>query len=84
MSHAHAQHVVRSHLAVVHPTYAARDDAVLVLPRRLGEGTWRPEDVLAFLREHGKDTALVMLSGVHYSTGQLFDMESITRVAHER
>ena len=78
------QHAIRSHLAVVHPSLAARDDVVLLLPRRPDESTWRPSDVLEFIQEHGDTTALVFLSGVHYATGQLFDMASITRTAHER
>lgn len=78
------QHAIRSHLAVVHPSLAARDDVVLLLPRRPGESTWRPSDVLNFIQEEGDKTALVFLSGVHYSTGQLFDMAGITRTAHEQ
>lgn len=57
---------------------------MLVLPRRPGEATWRPEDVLSFVREHAAEAALVFLSGLHYSTGQLFDMAAITRAAHDR
>lgn len=68
----------------MHPNLAARNDVVLLLPRRPDEATWRPSDVLEFVQEHGSETALVFLSGVHYATGQLFDMAAITRTAHER
>jgi kynureninase len=34
------------------------------------------------LAEHGARTALVMLPGVQYRTGQAFDLETITRLAH--
>lgn len=69
---------------MVHPQYAAREDLVVALPRRPGEATWRPDDVLSFIREHAAETALVFLSGLHFSTGQLFDMAAIARVAHDR
>jgi kynureninase len=36
------------------------------------------------LRREGQSIALVMIGGVHYYTGQLFDIETITRVAHEQ
>jgi kynureninase len=34
------------------------------------------------LAEHGARTALVMLPGVQYRTGQAFDLKAITRLAH--
>lgn len=55
-----------------------------MLPRRPGEATWRPEDVIDFIEKNAADTALVFLSGLHYATGQLFDMEAIARVAHDK
>jgi hypothetical protein len=39
--------------------------------------------VVAKIREHGDSLAMVLLSGVHYFTGQLFDIETITRAAHD-
>jgi kynureninase len=38
---------------------------------------------VAKIGEHGESLAMVLLSGVHYFTGQLFDIETITRAAHE-
>ena len=34
------------------------------------------------LAEHGKRIALMMMPGVQYRTGQFFDLEAITRLAH--
>lgn len=54
---------------------------VCVTPRQ-GESTWRPEDILATIEREGPALALVMLPGVNYITGQVFDIEAITRAAH--
>lgn len=59
------------------------DEAVVELEPRPGETTLRDEDVLTAIEEHGDQLALVMLGGVNYYTGQVFDFESITRKGHE-
>lgn len=58
-------------------------EGVIELAPREGEITLRTEDIVATLREHGDEIALVMIGGVNYYTGQLFDMETITEVGHE-
>nr|WP_185033791.1 kynureninase [Actinomadura coerulea] len=52
---------------------------VVRLRPRDGEDALRTEDVLAFLDREGGTVALVLLGGVNYLTGQLMDMEAITR-----
>ncbi len=47
-----------------------------------GETSIRPEDIIALLEREGPAIALVLLGGVNYASGQLFDMQSITRVGH--
>ena len=49
----------------------------------MGEDTLRTEDIESVLRKHADSIALVMLSGVNYYTGQLFDMPRITKIGHE-
>ncbi|MHB8425994.1 MAG: kynureninase [Gammaproteobacteria bacterium] len=52
-----------------------------IAPRR-HEHWLRTEDIEAVLGEAGRQIALVLLPGVHYLTGQWFDMARITRAAH--
>ncbi|CAF0769446.1 unnamed protein product [Rotaria sordida] len=59
-------------------------DAKIVIKARENESCLRTEDILDVLRREGHSIALVMIGGIHYYTGQLFDIETITRVAHEQ
>ncbi|ROT81448.1 putative kynureninase-like [Penaeus vannamei] len=57
------------------------DDAVVEVPPRPGEYTLRTEDIFKVIEEQGDAVAVVCMSGVHYYTGQKFDMQAITRAA---
>lgn len=54
-------------------------DAIVEVKKREGEHYWRTEDVLAKIDEVGDELALVLIGGVNYYNGQVFDMEAITR-----
>jgi kynureninase len=51
---------------------------------RVGEPQATIEDaaILETIERHGAELALVLLSGVHYFTGQCFDLRAIARAAH--
>jgi kynureninase len=59
------------------------DEALIEVAPRAGEAALRHEDILAAIALHKDSLALVMLGGVNYFTGQVFDIEGITQAAHE-
>ena len=59
-------------------------DKVLVkLKPRNGEVVLRTGDITKYIKENSSEIALIMLGGVNYYTGQVFDMQKITKVAKE-
>ncbi|KAJ2739361.1 Kynureninase (L-kynurenine hydrolase), partial [Coemansia sp. BCRC 34301] len=59
-------------------------DALLLAKPRAGEVTLRTSDILNLIEQQGEEIAVVMLSGVQYYTGQVFDMEAITAAAQAK
>ena len=59
-------------------------EALLVARPREGESSLRTEDLEALIEERGDEIALVVMSGVNYFTGQLFDMARITAAARAK
>ena len=57
------------------------ENLIEITPRN-GEFLIREEDIIAKINEIGDELALVMIGGVNYYTGQLFDMKSITTAGH--
>ncbi|XP_003966728.2 kynureninase isoform X2 [Takifugu rubripes] len=58
--------------------------SMLVLRPRPGEETLRTEDILGTIEKEGDAIAVIMLSGVQYYTGQLFDMAAITAAGQRK
>jgi kynureninase len=59
-------------------------DALVLARRRKGEFTVRTDDVIELIEKQADQLAVVMLAGVNFFTGQLFDIEKITRAAQKR
>lgn len=55
------------------------DQALIRLEPRTGESTLRTKDIISLIEENGPNLALVLLGGVQYYTGQLFDIPGITK-----
>eukprot|EP00516_Mucochytrium_quahogii_P001967 CAMPEP_0203744310 /NCGR_PEP_ID=MMETSP0098-20131031/427_1 /ASSEMBLY_ACC=CAM_ASM_000208 /TAXON_ID=96639 /ORGANISM=" , Strain NY0313808BC1" /LENGTH=440 /DNA_ID=CAMNT_0050631803 /DNA_START=263 /DNA_END=1585 /DNA_ORIENTATION=+ len=55
------------------------DECVVLVSPRPGEETIRTEDIEALVEKHKDELAVVMLSGIQYYTGQVFEMEKITK-----
>ncbi|TRX42304.1 kynureninase [Flavobacterium restrictum] len=59
------------------------EDAIVEIKRREGEHNLRLEDILAKIAQVGDALALVLIGGVNYYTGQVFDMKAITQAGHQ-
>lgn len=59
-------------------------DALIEVGPREGEDSVRHEDLCAVLEQHGASIATVLLPGVQYLTGQLFDIAALTQAAHRQ
>ena len=57
---------------------------LLILRPRAGETLLRTEDIEQLLERRGKEIALLMLGGVNYYTGQLFDLAGIAALARRQ
>jgi kynureninase len=68
---------------IVHHGFDPKEALVLARPRE-GQFTVRQDDIEAALDKHGDQIALVLIAGVNFFTGQLFDIEKITSLAQKR
>lgn len=59
------------------------EEALVKIKCREGEKTIRHEDIITAIEDCGNSLSLVLIGGVHYVTGQVFDMEAITTAAHK-
>ncbi|MGB5822124.1 MAG: kynureninase [Saonia sp.] len=57
----------------------AIDDALVEVKKKEGEHFWRTADIIEKINEVGDELALVLIGGVNYYNGQVFDMEAITK-----
>jgi kynureninase len=59
------------------------DETLIEIAPRKGAHTIEEEDIIAKINEVGDELALVMIGGVNYYTGQVFDMKKISAAAHQ-
>lgn len=58
-------------------------DALIELAPREGEYNVRHEDLLTAIENNKDSLALIMIGGVNYFSGQVFDMKAITEAGHK-
>ncbi len=56
-------------------------EVIVALKKREGEYNFRTEDILNTIETVGDEAALLLIGGVNYYTGQVFDMKTITAAA---
>ena len=67
---------------ITHHRLSAKEALILARPRS-GEFTVRTEDILDLIEKHAEELAVVLIGGVNFFTGQLFDIPTITSVARK-
>jgi kynureninase len=68
---------------IAHHGLDPNDTLILARPRK-GEFAIQTEDILDLIKKDAGQLAVVMLAGVNFFTGQLFDIERITAAAEAR
>src|ERR1051326_6949008 len=58
-------------------------DAIIEVAPRENEYCIRHEDILSAIEKNKNELALVMIGGVNYYNGQVFDMQALTAAAHK-
>lgn len=59
------------------------EDTIIELTPREGAYCLADEDIEKAIRDTGEELACVLMGGVNYYTGQLYDMASITKATHD-
>ena len=60
------------------------NDSLIKLKPRGGESSIRTEDIADIIDREGNEIAMIMLGGVNYYTGQVFDFETITKLGQNK
>src|SRR5437762_9441552 len=67
---------------IIHQGLDPKDALILARPRS-GEFTVRTEEILDLMEKHADELAVVLIGGVNFFTGQLFDIPTITAAARK-
>ena len=73
------RYVVMSHLESRNLSY---EDTIIEVSPRDNEDNLRTEDIINIIEKNNDNISLVLLPGIQYYTGQLFDIEKITEECH--
>jgi kynureninase len=68
---------------IIHHGLDPKDALILARPRE-GEFAVRTEDIVDLIEKNADQLAVVMIAGVNFFTGQLFDIPKITSAAQKR
>jgi kynureninase len=61
------------------------EKVIVQIGARKGEEYLRTQDVINLIQSPlGDELAVVMIAGIHFMTGQFFDLQKITKIAHEK
>ena len=60
------------------------EEALVEIKKRPGEHNFRTDDILKTIEDVGDQCALVLIGGVNYYTGQVFDMKTISAAAKKQ
>ena len=67
---------------IIHHGLDPKDALILARPRS-GEFTVRTEEILDLMEKHADELEVILIGGVNFFTGQLFDIPTITAAAQE-
>src|SRR6266699_910055 len=67
---------------IVHHGFDPKDALILASPRK-GEFTVRTDDIVDLIKQNADQLAVVVIAGVNFFTGQLFDIPKITAAAQK-
>ena len=59
-------------------------DGIIQIKARKGEKTIRHEDILDIIEKEGDSIALILLGGINYYSGQLFNIKEITNIGKRK
>ncbi|WEW59085.1 Kynureninase (L-kynurenine hydrolase) [Emydomyces testavorans] len=67
-----------------HHGFDPKDGMVLIEPKDLRDPVLPTEEILKVIDEHASSTALILLPGIQYYSGQYLDIPTITAHAHSK
>lgn len=73
-------YAIKTHLKTM---WMDPDEHLIIVKPPSGSHTISIEQVEEILKDHGEEIALILIGGVNFFTGQVFDMQRMTALGHE-